>query len=130
MEGRDSIRPVGATLIPAIGCGTSFADAHGHGRGGGPMRIPSWAVPLARWLRDYRLLYFRTVRVYECDVSAVATRKPAIEIEVLEAKEEDIRRLAALASSAPADWIGTQARGTTSPIPPAGPTAHRSLTRT
>src|SRR5437660_11867909 len=94
MEGRDSIRPLGATLIPAIGFGSSFADAHGRGRGGGPMRIPSWAVPLARWLRDYRLLYFRTVRVYECDVSAVATRKPAIEREVCEGQGRGIRRLA------------------------------------
>jgi len=127
MEGRDSIRPVGATLIPAIGFGTSFADAHGHGRGGGPMRIPSWAVPLARWLRDYRLLYFRTVRVYECDVSAVATRKPAIEIEVFEAKEEEIRRLAALVSSAPADWIARQARGSTCLIARAGSTYHGYL---
>src|SRR5205814_9464359 len=100
MEGRDSIGPPGATLIPAIGFGTSFADAHGHGRGGGPMRIPSWAVPLARWLRDYRLLYLRTARVYECDVFAVATRKPALEIEVFGAKQEEIRRRADLARSA------------------------------
>src|SRR5207247_6911538 len=127
MEGRDSIGLPGATLIPAIGFGSSFADAHGRGRGGGPMRIPSWAVPLARWLRDYRLLYFRTVRVYECDVSAVATRKPAIEIEVFEAKEEDIRRLAALVSSAPADWIGRQARGSTCLIARAGSTYHGYL---
>src|SRR5437764_193344 len=91
------------------------------------MRIPSWAVPLARWLRDYRLLYFRTVRVYECNVSAVATRKPAIEIEVFEAKEEDIRRLAALVSSAPADWIGRQARGSTCLIARAGSTYHGYL---
>src|SRR5438876_9450593 len=95
MEGRDSIGPLGATLIPAIGFGTSFADAHGRGRGGGPMRIPSWAVPLARWLRDYRLLYFRTVRGDECDVYAVATRNQALEIEGFYAKEEDSRRLAA-----------------------------------
>ena len=91
------------------------------------MRIPSWAVPLARWLRDYRLLYFRTVRVYECNVSAVTTRKPAIEIEVFEAKEEDIRRLAALVSSAPADWIGRQARGSTCLIARAGSTYHGYL---
>src|SRR5207248_3080968 len=72
-------------------------------------------------------LYFRTVRVYECNVSAVATRRPAIEIEVFDAKEEDIRRLAALVSSAPADWIGRQARGSTCLIARAGSTYHGYL---
>src|SRR5213076_3038105 len=127
-RGREEIRFV--PLVPPSSwqsCSDLRSPKRGGAVGGRPMRIPSWAVPLARWLRDYRLLYFRTVRVYECNVSAVATRKPAIEIEVFEAKEEDIRRLAALVSSAPADWIGRQARGSTCLIAQAGSTYHGYL---
>src|SRR5881396_2117774 len=91
------------------------------------MRVPSWSFPVARWLRDRRLLYVRTVRVYEADTSAISSPKSTVDVEIFEAKEDDIRRLAALVSSSPADWIARQTRGSTCLIARSGATYHGYL---
>src|SRR5881392_1761408 len=65
------------------------------------MRVPSWSIPLAQWLRNHQLLYARWVRIYEADTSAVSPQRPTVDVEIFEAKDEDIRRLAAMVSSSP-----------------------------
>src|SRR5213083_2397007 len=67
------------------------------------MRVPSWSIPLAQWLRNHQLLYARWVRIYE-------------------AKDEDIRRLAAMVSSSPEAWLGRQTRGSVCLIAQSGTT--------
>src|SRR5438034_7795174 len=75
------------------------------------MRVPSWSIPLAQWLRNHQLLYARWVRIYEADTSAVSPQRPTVDVEIFEAKDEDIRRLAAMVSSSPEAWLGRQTRG-------------------
>src|SRR5881392_1761409 len=65
------------------------------------MRVPSWSIPLAQWLRNHNLVYARWVRIYEADTSAVSPQRPTVDVEIFEAKDEDIRRLAAMASCSP-----------------------------
>src|SRR5438105_15339301 len=75
------------------------------------MRVPSWSIPVAQWLRNHNLLYARWVRIYEADTSAVSPQRPTVDVEIFEAKDEDIRRLAAMVSSSPEAWLGRQTRG-------------------
>src|SRR5205809_7304539 len=75
------------------------------------MRVPSWSIPLAQWLRNHQLLYARCVRIYEADTSAVSPQRPTVDVEIFEAKDEDIRRLAARLSSAPEARLGREPRG-------------------
>src|SRR5436853_7472692 len=76
------------------------------------MRVPSWSIPVAQWLRNHQLLYARWVRIYEADTSAVSPQRPTVDVEIFEAKDQDIRRLAAMVSSSPEAWLGRQTRGT------------------
>src|SRR5437016_4997448 len=34
------------------------------------MRVPSWSIPVAQWLRNHQLLYARWVRIYGALVAA------------------------------------------------------------
>src|SRR5437762_1792866 len=86
------------------------------------MRVPSWSMPLAHWLRNHQLLYARWVRIYEADTSAVSPQRPTVDVEIFEAKDEDIRRLAAMVSSSPEAWLGRQTRGSVCLIARSGTT--------
>jgi len=86
------------------------------------MRVPSWSIPVAQWLRNHNLLYARWVRIYEADTSAVSPQRPTVDVEIFEAKDQDIRRLAAMVSSSPEAWLGRQTRGSVCLIARSGTT--------
>src|SRR5438309_117990 len=86
------------------------------------MHVPSWSIPVAQWLRNHNLLYARWVRIYEADTSAVSPQRPTVDVEIFEAKDEDIRRLAAMVSSSPEAWLGRQTRGSVCLIARSGTT--------
>jgi GNAT superfamily N-acetyltransferase len=72
-----------------------------------------FVVTIARALRDWNLLYFRRVRVYRCDSLDDVSEAPPADFEVVEASEEDVRRIASLEGSSPAEWFNRQRLGHT-----------------
>ena len=68
---------------------------------------------IARALRDWHLFYFRTVRVLRCDSLDDGSEAPPVDFEVVEASEEDVRRIASLERSSPAEWFNRQRLGHT-----------------
>jgi GNAT superfamily N-acetyltransferase len=72
---------------------------------------PSWALALARALRDWNLLYYRSVRVYRCDRLDDTSATPRTDVEVVEATEGDVPRLAPLQGSSAAEWFARLANG-------------------
>jgi GNAT superfamily N-acetyltransferase len=74
---------------------------------------PSWALKVARALRDWNLLYYRSVRVYRCDSLEERSEASRADVEVAEASETDVSRLAPLQGSSAAEWFARLANGHT-----------------
>lgn len=72
---------------------------------------PSWALTIARALRDWNLLYYRSVRVYRCDRLEDTSEGSRTDIEVVEAKETDVWLLAPMQRSSAAEWFARLASG-------------------
>src|SRR5436853_2082184 len=71
---------------------------------------PSWALTVARTLRDWNLFYYRSARVYRCDT---LDRREAgrAGVEVVEATEADASRLAPWQGSTRAECHARLANG-------------------
>lgn len=74
---------------------------------------PSWALRIARVLRDWNLIYYRSVRVYRCDRLEDTSEGSRSDLEVVEATEADVPRLAPLQGSTAANWFARLANGHT-----------------
>jgi GNAT superfamily N-acetyltransferase len=64
-------------------------------------------------LRDWNLLYYRSVRVYRCDRLDDASELSRADVQVVEATEADVSGLAPWQGGSAADWLARLANGHT-----------------
>jgi GNAT superfamily N-acetyltransferase len=75
------------------------------------LRLPRSLPRGLRWLHHKRVAYYRRARVVRCDSLDLDSRSPDIPIEIREASEEDLRRLAPMEENSAAEWLVLRARG-------------------
>ena len=74
---------------------------------------PSWALRIARALRDWHLLYYRSIWVLRCDRLDDTSARSRTDFKVVEATEADIPRLAPLQGGSLPEWLARMANGHT-----------------
>jgi GNAT superfamily N-acetyltransferase len=73
----------------------------------------SWALRVARALRDWHLLYYRSIWVLRCDRLDDTSAGSRTDFKVIEANAADIPKLAPLQGGSISEWLARMANGHT-----------------